>query len=160
FFPDNLDYGLRLAAAQVSAGRGKDALATIAALRRLPPPLGDDPRVDFGEAEAYFALGDFGPAGRAAAAARARAEALGAAPPALRARITLAWSLISSGEMARGIEILEATKQGADAARDGLLAGDAADALAAAYFYTDDPAAAAARFADVERAFRAMGNMT
>src|SRR5262249_31956746 len=29
FFPDNVDYGLRLAGAQTSAGRAKDALKTI-----------------------------------------------------------------------------------------------------------------------------------
>jgi tetratricopeptide (TPR) repeat protein len=38
FFPDNLDYGLRLAASQAAGGSGKDALATIESLRRLPPP--------------------------------------------------------------------------------------------------------------------------
>ena len=34
FFPDNLDYGLHLSRAQARAGKGNDALATIASLRR------------------------------------------------------------------------------------------------------------------------------
>src|SRR5437660_7589958 len=38
FFPDNLDYGLRLASVQTSAGKGQNALATLEALRKLPPP--------------------------------------------------------------------------------------------------------------------------
>src|SRR5262249_44923992 len=37
-FPDNIEYGLRLASAQTSGGRGKDALATIESLRALPAP--------------------------------------------------------------------------------------------------------------------------
>src|SRR5262249_55163199 len=38
FFPDNLEYGLRLAAAQDSAGKAQDSLATLESLRRLPLP--------------------------------------------------------------------------------------------------------------------------
>ena len=56
--PDNLDYGLDLARSQTSGGRAKDALATIARLRRLPHPSGDDPRLDLAEAAAHFALGN------------------------------------------------------------------------------------------------------
>ena len=36
FFPDDLDYGLRLAEAQISAGHGKEALNSLAELRKLP----------------------------------------------------------------------------------------------------------------------------
>ena len=39
FFPDNLEYGLQLATAQTSAGKGQDALGTIDSLRRLAPPV-------------------------------------------------------------------------------------------------------------------------
>jgi DNA-binding winged helix-turn-helix (wHTH) protein/tetratricopeptide (TPR) repeat protein len=44
-FPDNLDYGLRLATAQFHVN-SNDALRTIASLRRLPAPIGTDPRID------------------------------------------------------------------------------------------------------------------
>ena len=37
FFPDRVDYGLALARAQISGGKGKDAEETIATLRKLPP---------------------------------------------------------------------------------------------------------------------------
>ncbi len=37
-FPDNLDYGLKLAAVQVRDGKGHDALATVESLRKLMPP--------------------------------------------------------------------------------------------------------------------------
>ena len=58
-FPDNLDYGLDLVGFQVSGGRGKDALATVALLRKLPRPSGDDPRVDLAESRAHASLGNF-----------------------------------------------------------------------------------------------------
>jgi tetratricopeptide (TPR) repeat protein len=47
--PEQLEYGLRLAAAQLHES-SIDALHTIAALRTLPPPQGNDPRIDLLEA--------------------------------------------------------------------------------------------------------------
>ena len=59
FFPDNLEYGLRLAASQAAGGSGKEALATIEGLRSLPAPASDDARVDLAEANAAAVIGDF-----------------------------------------------------------------------------------------------------
>jgi serine/threonine protein kinase/tetratricopeptide (TPR) repeat protein len=59
FFPDSLDYGLRLSSAQISAGQAHDALAMIDNLRRLPPPAGDDARLDLAESRAAGTVGDF-----------------------------------------------------------------------------------------------------
>lgn len=50
FFPDESDYGLRLASAQTKASLPKDALLTIAQLRKLPRSSGNDPRIDLAEA--------------------------------------------------------------------------------------------------------------
>lgn len=58
-FPDNVDYGIRLASTQTSAGKGSDALATLGRLRGLPPPLGQDPQIDLTQAAAADSLGDF-----------------------------------------------------------------------------------------------------
>jgi eukaryotic-like serine/threonine-protein kinase len=52
-FPDRLDYGLLLASAQVQMG-SRDALETLATLRKLPAPAGDDPRIDTVEASALM----------------------------------------------------------------------------------------------------------
>ena len=59
FFPDNLEYGLLLARAQMRAGKGKEALATVESLRRLAPPAGDDPRIELTASQAWQSLGDF-----------------------------------------------------------------------------------------------------
>ncbi|MEA2559656.1 MAG: eukaryotic-like serine/threonine-protein kinase [Acidobacteriota bacterium] len=58
-FPDDLDHGLRLAAAQTAAGQVEEALATTDALRTLPPPSSEDPRIDLAEAMAAGARADF-----------------------------------------------------------------------------------------------------
>jgi serine/threonine protein kinase/tetratricopeptide (TPR) repeat protein len=78
-YPDNVEYGLRLAEAQTWGGAPKDAVATLAALRKLPPPLGQDPRIDLAEAIAQGAsgLGDFKISVQAAAAAAQKANAMG-----------------------------------------------------------------------------------
>ncbi|HSS99983.1 MAG TPA: tetratricopeptide repeat protein [Terriglobales bacterium] len=58
-YPDNLDYALRLAQSQQTAGIGKDGLATLATARKLPSPIGDDPRIDVLEAGIRTDIGDF-----------------------------------------------------------------------------------------------------
>src|SRR5205807_5381013 len=58
FFPDNLDYGLQLAADQVAAGKGRDAVMTVVALRKLPVPASEDPRIDLAESAAAGSLAD------------------------------------------------------------------------------------------------------
>lgn len=72
---DNLEYGLRLAGAQTSAGKGQDALVTADALRNLPLPARDDPRIDRAERAAADSLGDFQRERAAAAKAIAKAQA-------------------------------------------------------------------------------------
>jgi eukaryotic-like serine/threonine-protein kinase len=57
-FPDNLDYGLKLAAVQVRASKGHDTLATVEALRKLAPPASEDPRIELAENDALWVLGD------------------------------------------------------------------------------------------------------
>ena len=74
-FPDNLDYGLRLAEAQIFGGRAKEALVTLEGLRKLPAPAAQDPRIDLAEARAQKALGN----NQASRDAAAKGAAAGAA---------------------------------------------------------------------------------
>ena len=78
-YPDNLDHGLRLAAAQTAAGAVEEALATTEALRTLPEPSRDDPRIDLAEAVAAGARADF----QRQRAAAARAAGKGTAQKAV-----------------------------------------------------------------------------
>jgi eukaryotic-like serine/threonine-protein kinase len=90
FFPDNLEYGLFLARAQTRGGKGKEALAKVESLRRLPPPAGNDARIDLAASEAWRSLGDFkqGQALAAQAVQKARAE---------NAKLVLAHALYRQG---------------------------------------------------------------
>ena len=78
FFPDNLEYGLRLAAAQKQARTVDEALATLAALQKLPAPDGDDPRIALQQADVFDIKGAYKEQQAAAATAASRARDLGA----------------------------------------------------------------------------------
>jgi DNA-binding winged helix-turn-helix (wHTH) protein/tetratricopeptide (TPR) repeat protein len=58
-YPDNLDYGLDLATAQLNMGSSAEAAATIGTLRKLPLPQRDDPRIDLTEAGIAGELADY-----------------------------------------------------------------------------------------------------
>jgi DNA-binding winged helix-turn-helix (wHTH) protein/tetratricopeptide (TPR) repeat protein len=100
FFPDNLEYGLRLAKVQTSASQGKDALATLAGLRRLPAPASTDPRIDQAAAGAEMAIGDFPKDEAAAARAADKARALGMRHLQAHARHFQCWALHKIGKAA------------------------------------------------------------
>jgi tetratricopeptide (TPR) repeat protein len=91
-FPDDLDHGLRLANAQISAGQAKDARETLAAVRKLPGSAAEDPRIDLTDALASEALGDFKTEAEQAAKAAAKASASGASLLRARARLAEAWA--------------------------------------------------------------------
>jgi tetratricopeptide (TPR) repeat protein len=75
-FPDNFDYGYRLAELQVGR-READFPQTLAALRRLPPPAGDNPQIDLLEGLRELNAGRFIDGLAKVQAARARAEQQG-----------------------------------------------------------------------------------
>ena len=99
FFPDNPDYGLQLANAQIKAARWHDALDTIAALRSLPAPMGNDPRIDMAEGDAARSLGDMKRAGQAMAAAAEKSRASGALLLLAKARLAQAWLYWNLGQL-------------------------------------------------------------
>jgi TolB-like protein len=76
-YPDDIEYGLRLADAQRQTSPS-EAVQTIAALRRLPAPESGDPRIDIEAAQAYFALSDFRRAAALGADAARKAAAVNA----------------------------------------------------------------------------------
>jgi|SRR5579859_301461 len=111
FFPDSLDYGLALAHAQVSAGEGKNALQTVEALHKLPPPLGDDPRIDLAEARAAESLGDYKRDDAACARAAQKAHALGASLLYAQARGDQSWALSNLGRSDEAVRAAAEAKQ-------------------------------------------------
>ncbi len=100
FFPDNPDYALRLAGTQTTAGRPKEALATLERFRATFPNASDDPRVDAAEASAADQMSDFkresAAAGRAIEKGKKRGERLVVA----RAQLLDGWARMNLGDRA------------------------------------------------------------
>ncbi len=118
FFSDNVEYGLKLAAAQVAAGQGKDALATVDALRSLPAPQRADPRIDLVEAQAAGSLADFPRELAAAERGASRAAEGGLTQVLARARLAQGRSHYSQGRLKEALAPLEAARSAFVAAGD------------------------------------------
>jgi eukaryotic-like serine/threonine-protein kinase len=118
FFPDNLDYGLGLVNAQLQANRWKDTLDTIAALRELPSPLRDDPRIDLAEGYAARSLGDGKRADSCIVRATEKARASGASLLLARALLDQAWTYENLGRSSEVEEAVAEAKQLYTAAND------------------------------------------
>jgi tetratricopeptide (TPR) repeat protein len=107
FFPDNIDYLLSLGEAQRWAGKMTDTEATLAALRNLPSPERNDPRIDLEEASVANSLSD--PKRRLAAAstAAAKANARGARLLVAGARLVEGGAFSTLGESQRAVAAYE-----------------------------------------------------
>jgi serine/threonine protein kinase/TolB-like protein/DNA-directed RNA polymerase subunit RPC12/RpoP len=109
-YPDDLDYGLSLVAAERGAGSAKAALDTVDLLRRLPAPLSDDVRIDLAEADAAAQSGLFERQRIAAERAVGKARQQGA-------RLQLARALLQKAQSQR---LLGKSEVAAEAAREAL----------------------------------------
>ena len=111
FFPDNLNYGVRLVTALSSAGKGADAMAAVAELRNLPKPLGDDPRVDLAEARAAETVPDFNREVAAATRAAEKAKAQGTRGLQAQALFTVSRAFVRLGQSEKGIAAAQQAQQ-------------------------------------------------
>ncbi len=100
-FPDDPEYGLHLADAQVSAGKGQDALSTINGLRKMAAPMRDDPRIDLAESNAATSLSDYKRAEAAAERAILKAGQQGAEGLKAEAMLRQCWALRNLGDLER-----------------------------------------------------------
>ena len=156
--PDSVDHGLRLAVVQVSAGRPNDALTTLASLRRLPSPAGEDPRVDLGEAAAAKALTDFERQRRAAMQAAERSRALGAHLLFAQARQSECDALVNLERMVEGRESCQEAKTIFSATGDGDGVARTENIVAVSHAREGALDEAAAGFRRALEAFRRIGN--
>jgi eukaryotic-like serine/threonine-protein kinase len=103
-FPDNLDYGLALAAVQARGGKAHDALATVESLRKLSPPTSEDPRIDLQEAESWGALSEYKHQEQPLARAAEKAKAEGSRLLLARARKGQCWVFAHTGQVENAID--------------------------------------------------------
>ncbi len=96
FFPDNVDYALQLASAQVTAGMPQDALATLVELAKM---ANGDARVDVERSRAANALGDFNQGQQAAESAVTKGRTQGSRLVVAQARSTEGRALERLGKL-------------------------------------------------------------
>ena len=109
-YPDHLDYGLNLAAAQDAVGKSTEAAATLAALRKSASPERDDPRIDITEAGIANHLADYKREQALANDAARKAEINGASLLLARAKLISGSALFFLGDL-RGAAADEAEAQ-------------------------------------------------
>jgi tetratricopeptide (TPR) repeat protein/TolB-like protein len=158
FFPDSLEYGLRLARARTSGGNGAAALATVEDLRRLPGPASGDPRIDLAEAAAAKSLTDFERQRKAASEAARKAGAQGARLLLAEARLVEGTALVDLGRLDEGRAACEeAERTFADTGDAGGVARSE-HIIAVAYARKGDLAAARSRILKALESFRRSGD--
>ncbi|MFL5347080.1 MAG: protein kinase domain-containing protein [Hyalangium sp.] len=125
--PDTVEYGVALVSAQVCAGQVRDALATVEALRRLPPPMGNDSRIDLAAANAQAFSSDFTGSYHYASVAVDKARQAGQGGIAATALLMQSGSLRNLGNVTHAASLLE------EAERLFLESGNHGGALRAMY---------------------------
>jgi eukaryotic-like serine/threonine-protein kinase len=155
-FPDNLDYGLLLASAQMHLGPA-DSLQTLAVLRHLPPPLGDDARIDMTEASAWMHT-DLTKSRAAAKLAIEKATAQGSPAIVSRTYGFLCQQGVSIGASTEAIDICRNALEGSIAAKDPNGEAMMRIDLAALYYLRGDLTQSAQMFQQAVKKFRQVGN--
>jgi tetratricopeptide (TPR) repeat protein len=156
--PTNLEFGLKLASLQNQGNQPKDALATVARLRQLPPPAADDPRIDLAEADALSTLGRYKDVRKVAAQAVEKANARSAFTLLARARIAEAVALYRELEPGRALERTEEAERFACFSKDQATVVEAVHTRAAAFSRGGELANAGGALAKALKIERKLGN--
>ncbi len=156
--PDNLDYGLKLTSAQISAGQGEEALATIASLRKLPAPKNDDLRIDVQEIFAVRSLSDYRRQLDLSARLAEKAQQQGARLVIARARQLQCGATRNLGDPKAAIAFCEQARQIASAAGDRSGEAGALNSIANALYDQGDLPGAKSKYEEAARIYRVMGN--
>jgi tetratricopeptide (TPR) repeat protein len=155
-FPDNLDYGLLFASAQMHLSAA-DSLQTLAVLRQLPPPLGDDARIDMTEASAWINR-DFTKAQAAAKSAIEKASAQGSPVIVSRTYGILCQQEPAIGASTEAIDVCKNALEAGNAAKDPNGEAMMRTDLAALYYLRGDIAESAQMLQQAVMEFKQVGN--
>jgi tetratricopeptide (TPR) repeat protein len=156
-FPDNLAYGLQLTRAQLHVNPA-DSAHTLALLRTLPPPVGDDPRIDLMEASVLVRQ-DLPKARMAAKKAIAKASAQHASLMVARG-----YGILCQSDSAAGVPIDQSISECNLAQSSDISAGDLNNAaraqndLAAIFYQQGDLVKAQAMWQEAIGVFRKVGD--
>jgi DNA-binding winged helix-turn-helix (wHTH) protein/tetratricopeptide (TPR) repeat protein len=160
FFPDDIEYGLRLADAQTQAGKRNDAMTTIQLLRQLPPPARDDARIDLAEEMNYIRLGQYSMARAVAVRAVEKTRASGFDLLLARALYLEAATLAPLGEGDKAIAAAEEAKKIYSQVGDQWGVSNALEYIAFVYAERGDREAAEKLYQQALAVNRAIGSKT
>jgi DNA-binding winged helix-turn-helix (wHTH) protein/tetratricopeptide (TPR) repeat protein len=157
-FPDDLEYGLRLASAQARIDPAR-ARVTLAVLRRLPRPIGEDPRIDLLEASTWVRQ-DLAKARAAVERAIVKGRAEGA-----QLLVARAYGMECQQASVVGASFSDLVAACENARHSFATAGDRNNAartlndFAGVYYQRGDLARAQAMWSDAAREFREVGDV-
>ncbi len=156
-FPDNLNYGLRLADEQRKVN-SQEALKTLSELRRLPSPAPDDPRIDMLEARAWINK-DYAKA--QAAGRRAVEKGKAESSPLLVARAygILCQTMGNGASTEQAIEDCENARRGYAAAGDRNNEARTLSDFAGLYYQLGQMDRAEGMFREAIKVFRDLGSL-
>ena len=158
FFPDDLEYGLRLASAQTKVSLTKDALLTITELRRLPDPLRNDLRIDLSESYVTSTLGDFKRSQQIAEAVAEKAKLQGNRLLLAEARSREGWALDRLGEFDKSFATSSDARNLAQQSGNLRVASYAANVMGSALYDKGDLEGARKGYEDALRLARQIGS--
>jgi tetratricopeptide (TPR) repeat protein/TolB-like protein len=158
FFPDDLEYGLRLAAAQTKVSLTKDALLTITQLRNLPEPIRNDPRIDLAESSVTSTLGDFKRSQQTAEAAAEKARLQGSRLLLAEARFRESWALDRLGDFDKSLATSSEARNLAQQSGNLRVAASAASVMGSALYDKGDLEGARKAYEDALRLARQVGS--
>jgi len=157
-FPDSLEYGLRLALAERWL-KPADSMQTLDALRHLPAPAGQDPRLDLAEASVWIGH-DLAKAHAAAERAIAKGSDQGSHLLVAHANGILCQQANATGAaIAEAIAACESARQSYAAARDRDNEARTLSDFAGLYFWRGDLDRAEAMWREAATVFRRVGDV-
>ena len=156
--PDNVDYGVRLANAQVTGGKPNDGMATIATLRKLPSPQNEDLRIDLVETRADHWLSEFKREQEVAVALAQKAEQQGARMLAARAHSAECSALRNLGNPKSAIPACERARQLSADAGDRFGTATALNGIGNALYDLGELEKAKSTYSEVVKIDREIGN--
>src|SRR5262249_13991170 len=109
--PDDVSYSVAYAQNLIRQGKPREALGVVEEMRRLPPPMRDDPSIDLTEARAANALSDYQRIVDASGRAAEKGRALGAHLLTARALALEGQALWDMGRQADGDRMMEEARR-------------------------------------------------
>jgi len=159
-YPDDVEHGLRLAAAQLELSDLPAARRTLAELRRLPASGGEDPRIDLLAAREALAQHELARSAAIAERAAEKGRRSGQPLVVVEALLLRARSLQLSNEFKRELAVAEEALRIAEAAGHRRAAADAMESVARSHNLLNDKDLAAQFAQRAHDAFSRLGNRT